>query len=254
MTAIIETGGKQYRVSEGDIIFVEKLDAEEGSAVNFDKVLAVFTDDGATFGKPLRAEPVDFPGAARAWAVDGTPSDCASLGLFLVRKAGDDVDMVVSGINRGMNLGGACIYSGTVAAAMEASMCGVPGLAVSLFIDPKRPESEEYGPAARAALRVAEWMPGHPLPLGAMYNLNVPAMPYEGLKGIVPARLSPVFLDEPCYARTADGGWQYCAEPRDFDDPEYDLVKIGQGWCTLTKLTWDFRLNADDRELGEIEL
>ena len=53
MTAIIETGGKQYRVSEGDIIFVEKLDAEEGSAVNFDKVLAVFTDDGATFGKPL---------------------------------------------------------------------------------------------------------------------------------------------------------------------------------------------------------
>ncbi len=53
MTAIIETGGKQYRVSEGDIIFVEKLDAEEGSAVNFDKVLAVFNDDSATFGKPL---------------------------------------------------------------------------------------------------------------------------------------------------------------------------------------------------------
>ena len=53
MTAIIETGGKQYRVSEGDIIFVEKLDAEEGSTVNFDKVLAVFNDDSATFGKPL---------------------------------------------------------------------------------------------------------------------------------------------------------------------------------------------------------
>ncbi|MDO4866101.1 MAG: 5'/3'-nucleotidase SurE [Clostridia bacterium] len=208
----------------------------------------------ATFGKPLRAETMDFPGASLAWAVDGTPSDCASLGLFLVREAGRDVDMVVSGINRGMNLGGACIYSGTVAAAMEASMCGVPGLAVSLFIDPKRPEDEEYGPAARAALRVAEWMPGHPLPLGAMYNLNVPAMPYKKLKGIVPARLAPVFLDVPHYARTGDDGWQYSAEPRDFDDPEYDLVKIGKGWCTLTKLTWDFRLNADDRELGEIEL
>ncbi len=54
MTAIMETGGKQYRVSEGDIVFVEKLDLEDGSSVTFDKVLAVFDDEGAaTFGKPL---------------------------------------------------------------------------------------------------------------------------------------------------------------------------------------------------------
>ena len=54
MTAIIETGGKQYRVNEGDVIYVEKLEAEDGSAITFDKVLAVFNDDGsANFGKPL---------------------------------------------------------------------------------------------------------------------------------------------------------------------------------------------------------
>ena len=53
MTAIIETGGKQYRVAEGDVIFVEKLDAEADGTVTFDKVLAVVGDDTQTFGKPL---------------------------------------------------------------------------------------------------------------------------------------------------------------------------------------------------------
>ena len=56
MTAIIETGGKQYRVSEGDVIFIEKLEQEDGSTVTFDKVLAVFGEDGAVnFGKPVVA-------------------------------------------------------------------------------------------------------------------------------------------------------------------------------------------------------
>ena len=55
MYAIIETGGKQYKVSEGDIIFVEKLEAEEGSEFTFDKVLAVSTNDGLTVGKPTVA-------------------------------------------------------------------------------------------------------------------------------------------------------------------------------------------------------
>ncbi len=53
MYAVIETGGKQYKVQEGDIVFIEKLDAEDGAAVTFDKVLAVSSDGSVTFGKPL---------------------------------------------------------------------------------------------------------------------------------------------------------------------------------------------------------
>jgi large subunit ribosomal protein L21 len=53
MYAVIETGGKQYKVQEGDIVFVEKLEAEDGAAVTFDKVLAVSSDGNVTFGKPL---------------------------------------------------------------------------------------------------------------------------------------------------------------------------------------------------------
>ncbi|MCI6359881.1 MAG: 50S ribosomal protein L21 [Oscillospiraceae bacterium] len=51
--AIIETGGKQYRVAEGDVIFVEKLDVEAGEAVKFDRVLAIIDDEGSVFGKPM---------------------------------------------------------------------------------------------------------------------------------------------------------------------------------------------------------
>ena len=206
-----------------------------------------------TLGSTLRARPEAVPGAVRAWAVDGTPADCASLGLFLAGRE-EPVDMAVAGINRGMNLGGACIYSGTVGAAMEASMCGTQALAVSLCVDPKRGDAEDYRPAARLALRVAEWMPGHPLPLGALYSLNVPPRPYEQLRGLVAATLAPVFLDEPYYEPADGGGWRYRGRPRPFGDPHYDLTRIDQGFATLTKLTWDFRLNADDAEMNEIGL
>ena len=117
-----------------------------------------------TLATDLHPKRLSADWAERIWAVDGTPADCASLGLFLA-NAEEPVDMVVAGINRGMNLGGACVYSGTVGAALEAAMCGVQALAVSLCIDPSRREPEDYGPAARAALRVAEWMPAHPLPV-----------------------------------------------------------------------------------------
>ena len=206
-----------------------------------------------TLATDLHPKRLSADWAERIWAVDGTPADCASLGLFLA-NAEEPVDMVAAGINRGMNLGGACVYSGTVGAALEAAMCGVQALAVSLCIDPSRSEPEDYGPAARAALRVAEWMPAHPLPLGAMYNLNVPQLPYDRLRGIVPARLAPVFLDPPDYTPQTGGGYRYRGMPRRFESPAYDTVLIEQGYVTLTKLTWDFRLNADDSELDGIPL
>ena len=205
-----------------------------------------------TIGRPLQAREVAFPHAERAWAADGMPADCASFGLFMCKEAG--VDLVVSGINRGMNAGGAAVYSGTVGAAMEASMCGTPALAASLYIEPDSTGAEDYAAAARVALRVAEWMPAHPLPLGALYNLNVPEMPYEQLKGIVAARPAPIFLDEPDYLPTEDGRWRYRGIGRDFAGDDLDLILLQRGYCTMTKLTWDWRMNAPDDELNDIGL
>lgn len=209
---------------------------------------------GGTFDRALRAEPVDYPGAKAAWACDGTPSDCASLGVFLVRRQAK-LDLAISGINRGMNAGGACVYSGTVGAAMEAAMAGVQALAVSLYFDPHGTVGEDYAAAARVALRVAEWVPAHPLPRGVLYNLNVPALPYEQLKGIAPATLAPVFLNDPVFTQADDGGWLYGnVDFPPMDDPKWDVGLCDRGWCSLTKLTWDFRLNAPDDEMNEIKL
>lgn len=209
----------------------------------------------ATLNRPMHPRPVVFPFAERAWQADGTPSDCASLGIYLVRD--DPPDLVISGINRGMNLGGACVYSGTVGAAIEAAMSGRQAMAVSLCTVNWTGE-DDYSHAARLAVRVAEWAAKHPLPRGAIYNLNVPLMPYDRLRGLVPAKLAPVFLSEPCYERGEDAEGE-CYHFRmgrglPLDDPEYDLALIDRGFATITKLTWDLRLGADDSEMAEIGL
>ena len=210
----------------------------------------------ATLVKPMHPRPVALPGAAQAWAVDGTPADCARLGLWLVRD--DPADLVISGINKGMNMGGACIYSGTVGAAMEASMAGTQALAVSLCTFNWGGE-DDFVPAARLALRVAEWAAGHPLAPGEIYSLNVPVGPYEAIKGLRPAKLAPVYLATPEYARGEDEQGE-CWHFRSgvpllpMDRPDYDVVLVDQGYAVITKLTWDFRVNADDAELGEIGL
>ena len=203
-----------------------------------------------TLNRALRAMPTDYPGAANAWSADGTPADCASLGLWLTRE--DPVDMVVAGINWGMNLGGAAVYSGTVASAMEASMCGVQALAVSLCVkDWAHPA--DFSAAARLAARVAPWVIAHPLPLGGLYSLNVPPIPYEEIKGIVPAKLAPVFLGEPRYRPEGEDSYRFEANiPVPMTDPEGDVGRIAQGYATITKLSWDFRMNVPDDDIRDI--
>ena len=204
-----------------------------------------------TLRQGLRAERTDFPGAEVAYAVSGTPADCARLGLYLI----PGVDTVISGVNNGSNLGGACIYSGTVGAAMEASMSGTPALAASLCAF----NTDEYAAAAKLAVRVAEWMMDHPLPRGAIYNLNVPALPWEEIRGVKAALLSSTYLDSPNYVETrTEGGAAYSyAHGEDSVavlDPDSDVPLTQAGYATLTKLTWDLRLNAPDPDVSGIVL
>lgn len=204
-----------------------------------------------TIGSPMAAKPADYPGVERAWQVASTPADCASLGLWLTRE--EPVDLVVAGINRGMNMGGACIYSGTVAAAMEAAMCGTPAMAVSLVVEDWN-AVEDYSAASRLAARVAEWAVAHPLPAGVIYNLNVPALPYAQIRGLVPAKLAPVFLGTPVYEAEGEDLYRYkYSAPLDMP-PDGDVPLSKAGYATLTKLTWDIRHPGEDGELAEIGL
>lgn len=135
------------------------------------------TGHGLTLQTPIRAERADelFAHGVTAWACSGTPADCVKLALF--RLLEEPPDLVLSGINHGPNLGTDVLYSGTVAAAMEGTIEGLPAIAVSAADFRWR----QFEPAARLALEVAEGMLLRGWPEGLLLNLNVPPVPREAM-------------------------------------------------------------------------
>lgn len=142
------------------------------------------TGHGLTLHRPLRVEEVKgvFNPAVTAWACSGTPSDCVKLALDAVLPTAPD--FVVSGINHGANLGTDVLYSGTVSAAMEGVLEGIPAIAISLTSF----SYKEFGPAAQFAVRLTQQLEMHPLNLPILLNVNVPPVPSEDIKGTVIAR------------------------------------------------------------------
>ncbi|HXG65324.1 MAG TPA: 5'/3'-nucleotidase SurE [Blastocatellia bacterium] len=126
-----------------------------------------------TLMRPLRIDKIDDC----HYAVDGTPADCVTLAMNYVLKSGPP-DLVVSGINKGGNLGDDVMYSGTVAGAMEASIYGLPGIAVSLV---KRVDFD-FRPGAEFAAELARRVLGDGLPRGTVLNVNVPPGPIRGVR------------------------------------------------------------------------
>jgi 5'-nucleotidase len=123
--------------------------------------------------RPLRLHEV----APRWYAVDGTPTDAVYIGMNLVLK-GLRPDVVVSGVNHGPNLGNDVLYSGTVAAAMEGALLGVPALAVSLA---ERPPGD-FGEAARFAATLAQRLVERGGPVPILLNVNVPPGSIRGYR------------------------------------------------------------------------
>src|SRR5436305_8137533 len=148
--------------------------------------LAVIAPDGnrsamarsITTRRPLWVQEVDFGDGTIGYATDGTPVDCVRLArLGLVE--GFATEIVVSGINHGSNLGDDITYSGTVAAALEAIVLGLPGIAVSqqsnaLELDFRMGEGFEFGVAAAFTARLVGELESVPLPQGTLLNVNVP--------------------------------------------------------------------------------
>jgi len=119
-----------------------------------------------TLQRPLRIEQV----GPHAFTVDGTPTDCVNLGINCIMRGEQRPCLVVSGINQGANLGDDVTYSGTVSAAMEATLLGVPALAVSLATRPPF----DYRAAAHFTRQLAEAVLVHRLPPDTLLNVNVP--------------------------------------------------------------------------------
>jgi 5'-nucleotidase len=127
-----------------------------------------------TLHSPLRATEI----RPDCFAVDGTPTDCVNLGIHGLLDARPD--LVVSGINRGGNLGDDITYSGTVSAAMEATLMGVPAFAVSLDAD--SPQYEDFGQAAVFSARLGRSILQRGLPADTFLNVNVPQTSPRGVR------------------------------------------------------------------------
>jgi 5'-nucleotidase len=155
----------------GDVTIVAPVD--EASAIGH----------ALTLRRPLRIEAI----RGGVYGVDGTPTDCVNIAITQVFKGRPD--LIVSGINKGWNLGDDVTYSGTVAGAFEGALLGVPSLAVSLKAGP---EPYEFGHAARFAAMLAEGVLRRPLPPWTFLNVNVPRGRPKGLRVTVQAKRNHV--------------------------------------------------------------
>jgi 5'-nucleotidase len=135
---------------------------------------------GITIHDPLRAEKVNFFDTnLEAWAVDGTPTDCVKLAMeCLLEKR---PDLIVSGINKGPNLGTDVLYSGTVSAAIEGAIFGIPAIAISLASY----DDLDYRASAKFAASISErLLKNNPLKKDTLLNINVPNIDEKDIKGV----------------------------------------------------------------------
>lgn len=179
--------------------------------------------------------------------VNGTPTDCVHLAV--TGMLDELPDMVVSGINHGANMGDDTVYSGTVAAATEGHLLGVPAIAVSLV----GKEASQFETAARVARDLVLRFQQAPLGQPPLLNVNVPDVPYAELKGVAVTRLGKRHKAEPVVkARTprnetvywvgAAGAAQDAGEGTDFH-------AVAQGWASVTPLQIDLTHNQQLPEL-----
>lgn len=142
------------------------------------------TGHGLTLHKPIRAERIEsvFDSTVAAWACSGTPSDCVKLALGAILD--DPPDLVCSGINHGANLGTDVLYSGTVSAAMEGVIEGIPSIAFSLTSFAHR----DFQPAADFAVELVGAIAAQPLPQLSLLNVNVPAVSRDRIAGVAITR------------------------------------------------------------------
>ncbi|BAF59578.1 MAG: 5'/3'-nucleotidase SurE [Pelotomaculum sp.] len=188
-----------------------------------------------TMHRPLRVKEWHYPEAKTVgWAVDGTPADCVKLGLEALLPA--PPDLVISGINLGPNLGTDVLYSGTVSAAIEGIINGIPAIAVSLA-------SYDYRDFSFSGKLIKELVSafGNRLPDKTLLNINVPPGKPCGIKV---TRLGNRRYINIFDKRTDPRGRVYywmAGEPFDLDedDPDTDVWAVKEGYVSITPVHFD---------------
>jgi len=190
-----------------------------------------------TLHQPLRATKIALNGGFSGYAVNGTPADCVKLSMLEILPTRPDV--VVAGINPGANVGANLNYSGTVAAAKEAALCGIIGIAVSI----EGPQTEYYNDAAMIVAQLGETVFRNGLPFGTFLNVNLPNLPLKKIAGIQISRQGVEMLAEYVDKRQDPRNRTYYWQGRDMqsfgEDPLVDGAALGRKFISITPVKCD---------------
>jgi 5'-nucleotidase len=205
------------------------------------------TGRAVTLHDPIWVEEVEFGDGTTGFATDGTPVDCvrfASLGLI-----DSPPELIVSGINHGANLGDDITYSGTVAAALEGIMLGIPAIAVSLV------GGREFEPLARFVARMVDELDEVPMPGGTLLNVNGPG---GEVRGACACRLGKRVYNDKMELTEEAGGRRryrlYGEEPGYTHEDGTDFAAIAEGLIAVTPLHFDLTDQAGVEELAGFDL
>jgi len=205
-----------------------------------------------TFLSPLICQDVYDGDRHRGWAVEGSPADCVKVGVF--EFCPKRPDLIVSGVNGGLNAGINVLYSGTVAAAIEGAFFGITSVAVSLEFD----EHAQFAKAAVIASGIIEQILQRKQPAAQLYNLNIPT---AAIDGPVEVRIVPMGVER--YGehfvkrqdpRGRDYYWAAGEPPPDTGDRETDLTALKKGFVTVTPLQYDMTKYDVLREMSDWDL
>jgi len=143
-----------------------------------------------TLHRPIKVEEI----GERFFSINGTPSDCVAVGVNKILH--EKPVFVVSGVNKGGNLGDDVTYSGTVSAAMESTIMGIPAFAVSLVTEKRRSSSFNFDTASRIASGIGAYILENSLPYDTLLNVNVPDVPFQDIKGLKLTRQGKRIYDD----------------------------------------------------------
>lgn len=246
---ILCSGGMKILIANDDGIYSPGIAALAKVALQFGEVIVVAPDveqssmgHAVSHSKPLsvKPSPVSFPDGVKAFRVNGTPGDCVALGTHVH----EGIDVVLSGINMGPNLGNSMWHSGTLAAAKQAVLLGYKGIAVSTIIGKEEPDFELLAPFVAQSLEILLKAPGK-----GLYNVNLPERPTD----IKWTRQSVRFYDgvvktgtDP-FGRTA---YWFNVKPLEAAEEGSDRWAVENGLVSITPLRLDL---TDEEQLKKVE-
>ncbi|GJQ23781.1 MAG: 5'/3'-nucleotidase SurE [Planctomycetia bacterium] len=191
-----------------------------------------------TFSHPLRIREAHLDNEFIGYSVNGSPADCVKLAIYEAMK--NKPDVVISGINMGTNVGIHILYSGTVAAAVEAAIMGYPSIAISFEISGRY---DDIHSAAKVARDIIKRIITHKLPKGSLLNVNIPSIPPDQIKGIKVTRQFAHDFKENFEKRIDPGGkayyWLLGTDKRLHREEETDIHAVNEGYISITPLLYD---------------